>query len=122
LTRDLDVAGAVATHASVISGELNVKEVTVSSDETAFVHLSAKANYRKLGPVLGSRMTDAATAIAGLSGDQIEDLLAGGSTELVGQQITPSNELRSTGPLSKRARNSHVFSTQPSPEISNSKV
>ena len=88
LTRDLSVAGAVATHASVISDELNVKEVTVSSDETAFVYLSAKANYRKLGPILGSRMTDAATAIAGLSGDQIEDLLAGGSTELVGQQIT----------------------------------
>lgn len=88
LTRDPSVAGAVATHASVISDELNVKEVTVSSDETAFVHLSAKANYRKLGPILGSRMTDAATAIAGLSGDQIEDLLAGGSTELVGQQIT----------------------------------
>ncbi|MCZ6566730.1 MAG: DUF5915 domain-containing protein, partial [Actinobacteria bacterium] len=88
ITREPSVADAVTTHASLISDELNVKEVTVSSDETAFVNLSAKANYRKLGPVLGSRMTHAATAIAGLSGDQIEELLAGGSTELFGQQIT----------------------------------
>jgi isoleucyl-tRNA synthetase len=88
LTRDPEVAGAVEAHVSLIADELNVKQVTVSSDEAAFVHLSAKANYRKLGPVLGSGMTDAATAIAGLSGDQIEDLLQGGSTELAGLEIT----------------------------------
>lgn len=88
LTRDSTVAGAVEAHVSVIADELNVKQVTVSSDEAAFVHLSAKANYRKLGPVLGSGMTDAATAIAELSGDQIEDLLRGGSTELAGLEIT----------------------------------
>ena len=88
LTRDPTVAGAVEAHVSVIADELNVKQVTVSSDEAAFVRLSAKANYRKLGPVLGSGMTDAATAIAELSGDQIEDLLGGGSTELAGLEIT----------------------------------
>jgi isoleucyl-tRNA synthetase len=88
LTRDSTVAGAVEAHVSVIADELNVKQVTVSADEAAFVHLSAKANYRKLGPVLGSGMTDAATAIAELSGDQIEDLLKGGSTELAGLEIT----------------------------------
>ncbi|MEE9177554.1 MAG: isoleucine--tRNA ligase [Acidimicrobiia bacterium] len=88
LTRDPTVAGAVEAHVSVIADELNVKQVTVSADEAAFVHLSAKANYRKLGPVLGSGMTDAATAIAELSGDQIEDLLKGGSTELAGLEIT----------------------------------
>jgi isoleucyl-tRNA synthetase len=88
LTRDPTVAGAVEAHVSVIADELNVKQVTVSSDEAAFVRLSAKANYRKLGPILGSGMTDAATAIAELSGDQIEDLLGGGSTELAGLEIT----------------------------------
>ncbi len=88
LTRDPTVADAVKAHVSVIADELNVKQVTVSSDEAAFVHLSAKANYRKLGPVLGSGMTDAATAIAELSGDQIEDLLQGGSTELAELEIT----------------------------------
>jgi isoleucyl-tRNA synthetase len=88
LTRDSTVAGAVEAHVSVIADELNVKQVIVSSDEAAFVHLSAKANYRKLGPVLGSGMTDAATEIAELSGDQVEDLLRGGSTELAGLEIT----------------------------------
>jgi isoleucyl-tRNA synthetase len=88
LTRDAAVANAVQNHAQVIAEELNVKEVVVSSDETALVSLSAKANYRKLGPILGSGMGDAAEAIAALSSDQIEDLIAGGSRTLLGQTIT----------------------------------
>jgi isoleucyl-tRNA synthetase len=87
LTRDAVVANSAQNHAQVIAEELNVKEVVVSSDETALVNLSAKANYRKLGPILGSGMADAAEAIAALSSDQIEDLIAGGSRTLLGQTI-----------------------------------
>ncbi|MEA1903382.1 MAG: isoleucine--tRNA ligase [Actinomycetota bacterium] len=82
LTRDDAVAAAVDEHRDIISDELNVREVEVSADEGALVNLSAKADFRKLGPVLGSGMGEAAKEIAGFSSDDVERLLDGGTIEL----------------------------------------
>jgi isoleucyl-tRNA synthetase len=88
LTRDPGVAAAVEAHADVISDELNVREVAVSEDETSFVELAAKANFRTLGPLLGSRMSEAAEAIARLSPGTIEELLEGGSKMVADHEVT----------------------------------
>ncbi len=63
--------------AKVIAEELNVRSVEVSADEEALVHLTAKANFRRLGPRLGRRVRDAAAAIAALDAAAIRRLRAG---------------------------------------------
>ncbi len=91
LTGDSEVAQAVETHSAIISEELNVKEVGVSPDESALVSLSAKANFRRLGPVLGRRMGEVASAIAALSHDEVARLVAGGTVDVSGVEIGPED-------------------------------
>lgn len=61
----------------VIGEELNVKTVDVRADEEELVHLSAKANFRRLGPRLGGRVKAAAQAIADLTPGAINQLRSG---------------------------------------------
>jgi isoleucyl-tRNA synthetase len=93
LTRDPGVRAAVANHVAVISEELNVKEVVASADEAEMVTLSAKANFRILGQVLGSRMPDVAAGIAALGQDELETLLGGGTVTVAGHQLTQDEVL-----------------------------
>ncbi len=99
LTRDPELAEAVRAHAEVIADELNVRSVVVSGEQTDLVTLSAKANYRRLGPVLGPRMTEVATAIAALGPHQIELLLEGETIEVSGQEITADDVMVERTPL-----------------------
>jgi isoleucyl-tRNA synthetase len=87
LTHDPAIRAAVETHGEIISDELNVKQVTATGDESALVHLSAKANFRKLGPKLGSEMQTVAVGIAELGSADLEQILDGGSVEVAGHQI-----------------------------------
>ncbi len=87
LTRDADVAAAVEAHRDVISDELNIREIQVSADESSLVELSAKANFRRLGPLLGPKMGDAARAIAALTPSDVESLLAGETLEVMDRSI-----------------------------------
>jgi isoleucyl-tRNA synthetase len=87
LTGDDRVTRAIDTHAGIIAEELNVKEVVVSPDEGQLVTLSAKANFRRLGPILGRRMGEVAAAIAALSHDDVARLVAGETLEAAGQEI-----------------------------------
>ena len=54
------VRAAVEAHADLIAEELNLKAVATSDDEQAHAHLSAKPNFRVLGPRFGPRMKEAA--------------------------------------------------------------
>ena len=72
----------LAPMASVIAEELNVKAVEFASDESRFVTLSAKANFKVLGSKMGPRMKAVAGAIAKLAAADISSLLASGSLEL----------------------------------------
>ena len=63
--------------AGIIADELNVKKVEFTSDESELVKRSCKANFKVLGARLGKNMKAAAAKIAGLSGQEISDILAG---------------------------------------------
>ncbi|HEX6145632.1 MAG TPA: class I tRNA ligase family protein, partial [Acidimicrobiia bacterium] len=93
LTRDPKVRAAVANHVGVISDELNVKEVITSADEAEMVSLSAKANFRVLGQVLGARMPEVAAGIAALGQDELETLLGGGTLTVAGHQLSQDDVL-----------------------------
>jgi isoleucyl-tRNA synthetase len=78
---------AVEAHAELIADELNVKLVTTSEDERAHAHLSAKPNYRRLGPRFGPRMREVATAVESLDEPTLARLLAGEAFTVAGEQI-----------------------------------
>jgi isoleucyl-tRNA synthetase len=101
LTRDPIVAAAVDAHADVISDELNVKEVVTSSDEGQLVLLSAKANFRKLGPLLGKEMPVMAKAISELTPEQLEQVIAGEKVTAAGREIGGDDMLIERTPREK---------------------
>ncbi|MBO7299220.1 MAG: isoleucine--tRNA ligase [Kiritimatiellae bacterium] len=72
-----DILDAMKPMAPVIAEELNVKAVEFASDESKFVSLSAKANFKTLGRKLGKRMKSAAAAIEGLDSAALLKLQAG---------------------------------------------
>jgi isoleucyl-tRNA synthetase len=91
IAHDPGLRQAVATHEALISEELNVKSLDVVESGQGLVHLSAKPDFRKLGPRLGSRMKDLASAIAALDETQIEHLAAGGGLDLLGTTVTAAD-------------------------------
>jgi len=91
LTRDPEVGAAVANHAVVITEELNVKEVITSADESDLVSLSAKANFRTLGPILGPRMPEVAAEVARLGHDDLEHLLDGGTVTVADHSVSKAD-------------------------------
>jgi isoleucyl-tRNA synthetase len=88
LTRDDSIAAAVESHIDIIIDELNVKTVATSSDESKLVTLSAKANFKKLGPELGKGRGQFAGIVVGLSSSQIETLIEGRTIDLGGRSVT----------------------------------
>ena len=77
VSHDAAVRAAVDAHAELIAEELNVKVVATSEDERAHAHLSAKPNYRRLGPRLGARMKALAVEIEALDEAAVAALLGG---------------------------------------------
>ena len=60
---DTERLKALAGNQNLIADELNVKEVILESDETAFVTLQAKPNFRVLGKKVGKLMNACQSAI-----------------------------------------------------------
>ncbi len=79
---DPEVRAMLSETADIISEELNVKQILVQDSDDGLVELSAKANFKQLGPKLGPKMKNAAARIAALSAQQIRALENGGSHEL----------------------------------------
>ena len=79
VSRDAAILDSLRPMADIIADELNVKNVIFSTDETTFATLTAKANYKALGPKYGPRMRDVAAAIASLDSAQITTLLSAGT-------------------------------------------
>ena len=67
----------LADNSDIISEELNVKNVSISGDESALVSYSAKANFKVLGSKLGKNMKEVAAEIQKLSSDEIAAILDG---------------------------------------------
>ena len=61
----------------IIKDELNLKSVVHSDNEEQLVEYEARANYRRLGKLLGKDMKAAAARIEQLSGAEIQSLLGG---------------------------------------------
>jgi isoleucyl-tRNA synthetase len=87
VSRDPAVRDAVASHHALIAEELNVKDVVVERDESPLVELSAKADFKRLGPRLGDRTKAVAAAIASLDHADVAALLDGGTAVLAGEEI-----------------------------------
>ncbi len=87
LATDDAVRRAVESHLDVITDELNIREVEWRPDDTSLVTLSAKPDFRKLGPKLGPAMPAIAEALQGLSQSEVRVLLSGGEIEIEGHSI-----------------------------------
>ncbi len=79
---DPHVRSLLENSVGIISEELNVKKVEILADEEELVHLSAKANFKKLGSRLGPRMKEAAALIGKLPGNVIADIIRGNAYHL----------------------------------------
>lgn len=66
----------------LIADELNVKQVLFGKDETQFVSLKAKPNFRVLGKKVGKLMPSAQLAIDEFNHTQLTTLLNGGEVSL----------------------------------------
>jgi len=88
--RDNAVLELVRPLADIVADELNVKEVRFGRDESALAELSAKANYKTLGPRLGGRMKMAVARIAAFGPEPIARVLDGQPVdiELDGHPVT----------------------------------
>ena len=64
-------------NSSIISEELNVKEVFIQKDEEALVSYSAKANFKVLGSRLGKNMKEVAKIIEGFTSEDVSSILSG---------------------------------------------
>ena len=79
VSRDAALLDAIRPMTDILADELNVKTVVFSADETALATLTAKANFKALGPKYGAKMRPLAAAIAALDSAQLSTLLASGT-------------------------------------------
>ena len=76
-----------------------MKSVVTSSDVTSLVALSAKANFRTLGPRMGSGVKALAIAIEGLDPASVERLLDTGELTVDGVDLSLDDVVISRDPL-----------------------
>jgi isoleucyl-tRNA synthetase len=83
VSRDAAALDLVRPLAPVIAEELNVKTVSFAADESALADISAKANFKTLGPKLGPRVKQAVPLVAKLPPETLAGLLAGKPAEIL---------------------------------------
>lgn len=66
----------------LVMEELNVKKVQILTNSASLVQYSAKANFKKLGPLLGKDMKSIAAIISKLSHEQISSILDGNGSQI----------------------------------------
>jgi isoleucyl-tRNA synthetase len=78
----------------LIADELNVQEIVFSSDESQFVTLQAKPNFRILGKKIGKLMKSAQKAIEALTHEDLQALMLGATVtiEIEGEKIELNNQ------------------------------
>lgn len=87
ITHDRGVKDAVTDHADLIAEELNVRAVATSSDDGGLVDLSARPDFSRLGPRLGSEMRAVAEGVATLGAGEIVALLGGETVDVSGHRL-----------------------------------
>jgi isoleucyl-tRNA synthetase len=69
---------AIEARATLVTAELNVKDLDFVSDESELVSYEAKPNYRALGPRFGKKMPQVAAAVGALDAAHVAAVLAEG--------------------------------------------
>ncbi len=87
ISRDPKVERAVRDHVALLTEELNVRRIHVTGDEGELVSLTAKPDFRKLGPRLGQKMREVAEGIAGLDHTAVDSVVEGGTVEVAGETL-----------------------------------
>ena len=103
LTHDTGVLAAVESHADLIADELNVKVVEATTDESEHVTVSAKCDFKSLGPRLGPKMKAVAAAVEALDPEQITRLLAGAPVVVEGEEISSADVVITRTPIAGTA-------------------
>jgi isoleucyl-tRNA synthetase len=88
ITRDPVVLDAMRPLTVYIQDELNVQSVAFDTDEHAWLSLTARANFKRLGTRLGKRMKEVATAIEAIGPDDVRRLEAGETLTIANEAIT----------------------------------
>ncbi len=74
---DLNIRSMLEETSGIIAEELNVKKIEFRSNEEELVNRKAKANFKVLGPKLGTKMKEAAAIIAGFPSKTIGEIITG---------------------------------------------
>ena len=82
VTRDPQEKSILLEMQEIIQEEINVKEISFYDNEEELVEYKAKANFKVLGKILGSKMKEAAMAIEQLSSKEIAQILDGSIIKL----------------------------------------
>jgi len=86
--RDAAVRADVLAASALIADELNVKDVEVEADESAFATVAVKPNFKTLGKRCGSKLKQMGPVLAGWSFAEVARLEAGESIEVEGEALT----------------------------------
>ncbi|MBM3198678.1 MAG: class I tRNA ligase family protein [Chlamydiae bacterium] len=94
VSTDESVLQALRNKEHLIAEELNVKRVLYHQEETHFVSLVAKPNFRVLGKKVGNKMNLVQRQIADMTKEQLQDLLQGKEVTLImdGEALVLSSE------------------------------
>ncbi len=87
--RDEALLEEMSTLEPYLKSELNVQHVQMSPNESDYIEVQAKPNFKLLGRRLGKRMKEFQQLIAGLDGDALAQLMAGEPIELAGESFGP---------------------------------
>jgi isoleucyl-tRNA synthetase len=82
VSRNTEQLDKVKHSIDVILDELNVKQLVFGQDDTDLANLSAKADFRRLGPKFGKHMKQVASQISKLDNDSVVKLVNGGSIQI----------------------------------------
>lgn len=82
VTSDQRILHFLEKQQHLIADELNVKSVVIGSDESKFVSLKAKPNFRILGKKVGKLMRSVQATIDAFGHEQLSILLNGGTVEV----------------------------------------
>ncbi len=87
---DEQLLAKIAELDDIMAEELNVREVVFATDPSELATISAKPNFKQLGPKLGPLMKKAGAIIGGLTAEQIAALGAGNevTVEIEGTSVT----------------------------------
>jgi isoleucyl-tRNA synthetase len=86
--RDAKVREAVMLSAALIAEEINVKQVAVEADESAFASVSVKPNFKTLGKRLGSKLKSISATMANWTVAEVSQLESGESILIDADAVT----------------------------------